>query len=428
MKKITKILTTILVLCTLILLFGGNKVQAADTVTVTKEVYSNNGSMKFTFAGLELDTDTKTYEFAFTKQKAEEVTKWYDLTEVTDTTATVNITTITTEFRQVINASDTGYVTIREKGEEGAVVLPAYAVDLKIPYLKITNYVKIDNGKEFGNTEDTGIQVTLRNAENSQASFQYEKVTDTSVINKYKEIKAQNGNFNDLENMIKTTPPTSNWTDWQYWNGYFTNKAGYGFPERQISAPGEGLYYLWLYFPGDSIKDLYGCILVDNLQPEIALESISLHETASVELGKTITLTPTFNPSGATNKIVTWKSSDETVATIDNNGKVTPIKVGSTVITVTSQDGNKTATCTVTVTAPSGTATGSGSTGTGSGSAGTGSGSGSQNGTTQTPPKDDTTLQGKLPQTGMTYLGIVVALAMVGLGVVSFKKYKNYKV
>lgn len=46
-------------------------------------------------------------------------------------------------------------------------------------------------------------------------------------------------------------------------------------------------------------------------------------------------------------------SSDETVATIDNNGKITPKKIGSTIITATSQDGNKKTTCTVTVLEPS---------------------------------------------------------------------------
>ncbi len=66
---------------------------------------------------------------------------------------------------------------------------------------------------------------------------------------------------------------------------------------------------------------------------------------------KTLTLKPTFNPSNATNKIVKWSSSNEDVATVDNGGKVTPKKLGSTVITVISEDGNRKATCTVTVVA-----------------------------------------------------------------------------
>lgn len=76
---------------------------------------------------------------------------------------------------------------------------------------------------------------------------------------------------------------------------------------------------------------------------------VVIPKTANVELGKTLTLTPTFSPANTTNKIVTWHSSDESVATVDNAGKITPLKIGSTIITVTSQDGSKTATCTVTV-------------------------------------------------------------------------------
>ena len=72
---------------------------------------------------------------------------------------------------------------------------------------------------------------------------------------------------------------------------------GYGYPVRQISAPDTGLYYLWVYFSGNNLKDIYGYILLDNLQPDIALDGITLAKTANVELGKTLTLKPTFNPS-----------------------------------------------------------------------------------------------------------------------------------
>lgn len=61
------------------------------------------------------------------------------------------------------------------------------------------------------------------------------------------------------------------------------------------------------------------------------------------------TLTPTIAPSNATNKAVTWTSSNEAVATVDANGKVTGVAEGQATITVTTVDGNKTHTCTVTV-------------------------------------------------------------------------------
>ena len=63
----------------------------------------------------------------------------------------------------------------------------------------------------------------------------------------------------------------------------------------------------------------------------------------------TLTLTATVAPDDATNKAVTWTSSNSTVATVDANGKVTAVGAGEATITVTTEDGNKTATCAVTV-------------------------------------------------------------------------------
>mgnify|MGYP002510661414 CR=1 FL=1 len=74
--------------------------------------------------------------------------------------------------------------------------------------------------------------------------------------------------------------------------------------------------------------------------------------TLSLEAGEEETLTATVEPTNATNKTVAWSSSDDTVATVDTNGKVTAVKAGTATITVTTADGNKTATCAVTVTDP----------------------------------------------------------------------------
>ena len=88
-------------------------------------------------------------------------------------------------------------------------------------------------------------------------------------------------------------------------------------------------------------------------QDAIKVEGVSLNVT-SIELaeGNQTTLTATVNPSNATNKNVSWTSSDNAVATVAN-GKVTAVKAGTATITVKTEDGNKTATCTVTVTAKS---------------------------------------------------------------------------
>lgn len=82
-----------------------------------------------------------------------------------------------------------------------------------------------------------------------------------------------------------------------------------------------------------------------------AVESVSLNKTSLNLLKERIfTLKAYITPSNAKNKSVTWKSSNTKVAKVDKEGKVTAIDNGTAKITVTTQDGNKTATCTVTVT------------------------------------------------------------------------------
>lgn len=83
--------------------------------------------------------------------------------------------------------------------------------------------------------------------------------------------------------------------------------------------------------------------------PEKPVEGVSLDKTSlEMTAGDTATLTPSFTPSNATNKNVTWKSSDEKVATV-KNGVVTAVAKGNATITVTTEDGAKTATCAVSV-------------------------------------------------------------------------------
>lgn len=69
--------------------------------------------------------------------------------------------------------------------------------------------------------------------------------------------------------------------------------------------------------------------------------------------GGTTQLTATVEPDNATNKNVTWESSDTGVATVDENGVVTAVGNGTATITVTTEEGDLTATVTITVDIPS---------------------------------------------------------------------------
>ena len=89
-----------------------------------------------------------------------------------------------------------------------------------------------------------------------------------------------------------------------------------------------------------------------NSETHIAVTGVALNKNSTtLTAGDEETLVATVLPVNATNKNVSWNSSDATVASVDSNGKVTALQAGTTNITVTTQDGNYTAVCGVTVNA-----------------------------------------------------------------------------
>ncbi|WP_303867637.1 leucine-rich repeat protein [Acetobacterium wieringae] len=82
----------------------------------------------------------------------------------------------------------------------------------------------------------------------------------------------------------------------------------------------------------------------------VAVTGVSLDKTAStLAVNDVDTLAATVAPAAASNKALSWSSSDETIATVNSSGKVTALSEGQATITVTTQDGHKSATCVVTV-------------------------------------------------------------------------------
>ncbi len=99
----------------------------------------------------------------------------------------------------------------------------------------------------------------------------------------------------------------------------------------------------WTIFTGWKLE-YYGDV--------VKITSITLNTTRKTLVnGETLQLEATILPANATLPIVEWKSSNENVATVDKNGRVTALEKGTATITASSTDGSrKTATCTITVT------------------------------------------------------------------------------
>ena len=96
-----------------------------------------------------------------------------------------------------------------------------------------------------------------------------------------------------------------------------------------------------------------------NTKTTIAVKSVTLDQTTLTKAvgDDAVTLTATVDPSDASDKTVTWKSSDASIAAVDANGKVTFEAAGTATITATATNGtedaadDKTATCEVTISA-----------------------------------------------------------------------------
>lgn len=103
--------------------------------------------------------------------------------------------------------------------------------------------------------------------------------------------------------------------------------------------------------PGASIAA--GSSSVGSGVETIYVSSITLNATThSMETSEQFSLTATVLPANATNKNLTWNSSNESVATVSSDGLVTAIANGSTTITAAATDeSGKTATCVITVAA-----------------------------------------------------------------------------
>ena len=97
---------------------------------------------------------------------------------------------------------------------------------------------------------------------------------------------------------------------------------------------------------GNGIKGTCGIHVIKDLRLKgIALSKSELELT----MGKTEQLEVTFTPADAENKNVTWKSSNNAVATVSSTGEVKGMDVGEAIITATSEEGGFKATCKVKV-------------------------------------------------------------------------------
>ena len=97
-----------------------------------------------------------------------------------------------------------------------------------------------------------------------------------------------------------------------------------------------------------------GIVFMHGLEPDTLPNPVSAvalsEDNITLDINERKQLSAIITPAEACNKYCAWTSSDESIATVDDNGNVRGISTGDAVITATTYDGGLTATCNVTVT------------------------------------------------------------------------------
>ena len=158
-------------------------------------------------------------------------------------------------------------------------------------------------------------------------------------------VEASAGSETPTYQWQQSTDSGSNWTDISdaTANSYTINST-------TTSMSGNQYRCVVKSASGVSVISNAATLTVQAKPAPVSVTGVSL-DKATLELytGDTATLTATVQPSNATNQNVTWQSDNANVATVEG-GTVTAVGAGETDITVTTEDGGKTATCHVTVT------------------------------------------------------------------------------
>lgn len=158
---------------------------------------------------------------------------------------------------------------------------------------------------------------------------------ESITLNKTK-LTLNKGESETLVATIVPTDATEATVTWGTSNPYMASVDANG----KVTAVGAGNVTITAKAGGKSAV----CMVTVN----VLVESITLNRTnITLDEGESTTLKATVTPKDATDKTVTWSSSDESIVTVDQNGTINAIKQGSADILANA--GDKQATCSITV-------------------------------------------------------------------------------
>lgn len=199
-----------------------------------------------------------------------------------------------------------------------------------------------NNGLVTGRSSGTStITCTTTDGSNLSASCTITVAQLITSISIQGSLEMNTGNTYRLSVSISPASATGKSLKWNSSNGNVATVSGDG----TVTAKSPGTANITCVTTDGSKKSATCTVTVKQ-----GVTGITLNKTsATIGVGNSTQLTANVSPSNATNKSVKWNSSNTGVATVNGNGQVTGVGVGTTTITCRSSDGNATASCTVTV-------------------------------------------------------------------------------
>jgi uncharacterized protein YjdB len=217
-----------------------------------------------------------------------------------------------------------------------AVSLANWITDVVLNGNKVTYKVAENNS----GTQRTGrIKLTYGSYATAEFTVTQKGTPVTSLSLNKSSLALHTGNSEKLVAIVEPSDATLAWSSSN------TSVATVS-SDGTVTAVGNGTATITVSATDGSGKNAKCTVAVTTLVSSITLDKTSL----TLHPGESSTLTPTVLPSTASNKALTWTSSDNSVATVSTSGVVTAKGNGTATITVSATDGSgKNAKCTVTV-------------------------------------------------------------------------------
>ncbi|MCR5463289.1 MAG: Ig-like domain-containing protein [Bacteroidales bacterium] len=241
-------------------------------------------------------------------------------------------------------------MTLTEGGSETltATVAPSNATNTGVSWSSSNTGVATVNGGQVTAVKAGTATITVTTADGNKTAtcsvtVEAKKVAVTGVKLDSETLELTEGETGTLTATVEPADATNKTVNWSTSSAEVATVAD---GVVTAVAPGTATIIVTTADGGKTVT----CNVTVNPKP-VPVEGVSVDvETVEIAEGETAAIVVTVTPEDASVKDVTFASSNEAVATVDEEGNITAVAPGTATITVTTVDGEKTATCEVTVT------------------------------------------------------------------------------